>query len=192
MYLEYLAIIQAIEQGDVELMENRSIPEEPYLAPDKKVLMRDVFNDYMMMVEYAGFNGIYTKRKFALTQNIKRPQSKRISLSNHKLSVVRNDSDYQDDLDEEESIIEKYVLKGSDFYAECIKLNDGRYMFLGNTKIADDVNIDELNILVSNVTIDKKNRTVGIGTTVGSLDEAAILVTGGHKVVEWETERTII
>ena len=65
-------------------------------------------------------------------------------------------------------------------------------MFLGNTKIADDVNIDELSILVPNVTIDEKNRTVGIGTTVGSLDEAAILVTGGHKVVEWETERTII
>ena len=192
MYLEYLAIIQAIEQGDVELMENRSIPEEPYLSPDKKVLMRDVFNDYMMMVEYAGFNGIYTKRKFALTQNINRPQSKRISLSNHKLSAVRNDFEYQDDFDEEESIMEKHVLKGPDFYAECIKINDGRYMFLGNTKIADDVNIDELSILVSNVTIDEKNRTVGIGTTVGSLDEAAILVTGGHKAVEWETERTII
>ena len=144
------------------------------------------------MVEYAGFNGIYTKRKFALTQNIKRPQSKRISLSNHKLSVVRNDSDYQDDLDEEESIIEKYVLKGSDFYAECIKLNDGRYMFLGNTKIADDADINELHTLVPNVVIDEQNYTVRIGTTVDSLDEAAILVTGGHKTVEWETERTII
>lgn len=185
MYLEYLAIVQAIEQGDVELMENRSIPEEPYLSPDKKVLMRDVFNDYMMMVEYAGFNGIYTKRKFSLAQNTKRPQSKRISLSNHKLSVVRNDSDYQDDFDEEESIIEKHVLKGPDFYAECIKLNDGRYMFLGNTKIADDVNIDELRMLVPNVVIDEQNYTVGIGTIVSSLDEAAIIVTGGHRAVEW-------
>jgi hypothetical protein len=192
MYLEYLAIIQAIEQGDVELMENRSIPEEPYLSPDKKILMRDVFNDYMMMVEYAGFGGIYKKHKFALTQNIKRLNTKRISLSNHKLSAVRNDYDYQDDFDEEESIIEKHVLKGPDFYAECIKLNDGRYMFLGNTKIADDVNIDELRMLVPNVVIDEQNYTVGIGTTVSSLDEAAIIVTGGHKAVEWELERTII
>ena len=65
-------------------------------------------------------------------------------------------------------------------------------MFLGNTKIADDVNIDELRMLVPNVVIDEQNYTVGIGTTVNSLDEAAIIVTGGHRAVEWEIERTII
>ncbi len=175
MYLEYLAIIQAIEQGDAKLMQNLSVPKEPYLSADKKILMNDIFRDYMMLVEYAGFNDVFKKRRYVIQNNLSE-NSKHIKIFEQK---DYNDVDMvmEEEIPYEDRIMIKYILRGPDYYAECIKLNDGQYMFLGSTKIAEDVN---------------PKPKISIGTVVKSLDDAAIMVTGGNKAIEWEIDRKII
>lgn len=88
MYLEYIAIVQTIEQGDVQLMENSNLPEEPYLSIERKRQLDDVFRDYMMLVDFAGFCSLFSRRRYAI-KNTGFLNNNRIS---NRISIVSTDT----------------------------------------------------------------------------------------------------
>ena len=146
---------------DVELKEVEI--ETPITKMKTGVLDEDKFND------------VFKKRRYVIQNNLSE-NSKHIKIFEQK---DYNDVDMvmEEEIPYEDRIMIKYILRGPDYYAECIKLNDGQYMFLGSTKIAEDVN---------------PKPEISIGTVVKSLDDAAIMVTGGNKAIEWEIDRKVI
>ena len=97
----------------------------------------------------------------------------------------------REDFTDEGSVVEKYVLDGSDFHAECTELSDGRVMFLGNTRISMNVPIDEAEARIPG-RVDKERRSIAIGTIVDSFEEATRLICKSDIHPSWELSRTIV
>lgn len=192
MYLEHYAIVWAIEQGSVDLMENSNIPDEPYISPEKKFALQDVFLDYMMLVRHAGFDGVFGKRLFSIADSGYLSRN-RISDRMGSFCPEPSLSSPSDDgaFDDDNRVIGKYVLDGADFHAECMELEDGCYMLLGGCRISAGVDIDALPSDLS-AKIDRKSRSLPIGFISASLDDISIVVCGSSSDASWRYDRTLL
>ena len=65
-YLEYLAIKEALECGQVFVMENYQIPKKPNIEPKDEREMNELFGIIKVMLSYAGFDEIYRKKQLSI------------------------------------------------------------------------------------------------------------------------------
>lgn len=62
-FLEYLAIKEALECGQVFVMENFQVPNKPAIEPEDERKMTELFEIIKLMLSYAGYDEIYRKKQ---------------------------------------------------------------------------------------------------------------------------------
>ena len=89
-FLEYLAIKEALECGQVFVMENFQVPNKPAIEPEDERKMTELFEIIKLMLSYAGYDEIYRKKKTMIRNEDYKVHRKRTMLDRIAKSSKNN------------------------------------------------------------------------------------------------------
>ena len=193
LYLEYLAIVSAMEYGNVTLMENYQIPQQPDIEHDDNMRMDEVFDTMRVLMDYAGYGYIFEKKHITLRDAGDSPAMLR-RLQNAASERVTASPLFTDDdeIDDEMREMISYEVRGDGFKAVAIPMTArGSYFIMPNSGIAPYVCLDDMSDDVRKE-IEVSSRSLPRGLEVSSLSEAAEVITGRCDASVWTMNRQII
>lgn len=205
MYLEYIAIIQTIEQGTANMIDNCQIPKRPSIKSADISKLSEIFDTIQKLTAFAGYH-IFSQKKFICSDDIgtRRTLKRRLTEEYAKMcpdsTDVKNniymlssfDNDCLDDVEEE---MIKYVAKGDDWSAECIPMKDKFFIMPNSTidSLAVPMIVSEEKVSDNQSEyVDYINRKIPRGMTVETLEQAAEIVCGRPDESIWKIVRTIL
>lgn len=193
LYLEYLAIVSAMEYGNVTLMENYQIPQQPEIEREDMRRMDEVFDMMRLLMDYAGYGYIFEKKHITL-----RDANESVAML-RRLQNVANERarskplfDDDDEIDDEMREMVSYEVHGDGFKAVAIPMTSkGSYFIMPNSGIAPYVCLEDLSEEVMK-SVEVSSRSLPRGLEVSSLSEAAEVITGRCDASVWTMNRQII
>lgn len=190
-FLEHIAIKTAIESEISNLLENCQIPAEPFLSPSDKEHMLTVFNTILVLLEFTGIK-MFSKNSLSVDmseiqhENSHNIMSRIVKEYSKKYTPIEEESDCYESAAEETEIV-SYTIRGTDFFAEAIPLNNSSLMIYPNGFISKSVDLQSLSdyVDVSNA-IDSKDRHIKKDIIIGNLETGAFIISGKKDAALWK------
>ena len=189
LYLEFEAIVSALEYGSVNLLENYQIPTMPEIEREDMIRMDEFFDCMRVMMSYCGFGHIFEKKYFALRDaSDSTVMLKRLAEAANERPRMNKLFD-EGEIDDELSEMVSYETKGDGYKAVCIPFNkeQGNYFIMPKSTVSPYVSLEHL---ASDV--EASTRSLPRGMVVDSLSSAAEIITGRADASVWIMNRTII
>ena len=189
LYLEFEAIVSALEYGSVNLLENYQIPTMPEIEHEDMIRMNEFFDCMRVMMSYCGFGHIFEKKYFALRDaSDSTVMLKRLAEAANGRPRMNKLFD-EGEIDDELSEMVSYETKGDGYKAVCIPFNkeQGNYFIMPKSTVSPYVSLEHL---ASDV--EASTRSLPRGMVVDSLSSAAEIITGRADASVWIMNRTII
>ena len=200
-FLEYLAIKEAVECGQVYLMDNYQLPKKPVIEPDDEVKMRNLFGIIKLMTEYAGYKGIFRKKQLMLKNDEYNTYRKRnmldriISRTSSSTQPIKTVESY----DEEETevlVSYKAITPDGRLNAYVIPVKDGFMIMPGSIINQTYKSLSEISIpnITDKVKLNVNNKlTVTSGFILPTLEDMSVFVNDGNSDTSiWQMIRQIV
>lgn len=184
-YLEYLLIKTVMECNMCQLMENCQVPKEPVIRKADKVFAFEVFEYIRMLLSFSGHH-FCQKRVYDLSREpIK---SRKRTIIQRLASEMNRHIDIEDNYEDcnDESFTYSYTAPDNSCYATVIPVNDKFMLLFG--RLSHKVDIDSLSEETQEK-IDTQTRQLKRDIMCDSLNEAAFIITGDNKPIDWKIYR---